>query len=83
MKRYFYALFGAGGIQVGKFLRCDVHPFHPDLMQKLMTDVAHGLSMAQRILVRPEHVTILSVTELEPEVAAARWPKDFETAEQP
>lgn len=80
MTRYFYVTWMCRGDAGTLFTRAQHHPLHPTTYDALRTQLARAATVAAGgELVRPAEVLILDAMELEAEVAAAQFPKDFPT----
>jgi hypothetical protein len=77
--RYFFVTFLTPIGPGAEFFRSELHPLHPEAMSKITAKVARGVTKATGGQLCPQGaIFIQGAQELEPEVAVARFPKDFE-----
>ena len=80
MARYWYVNFVTEQGPSACFYRSEKHPLHPDELPKVAGKISNLLTKATSVITYPSGVCITGLIELESDVAAARWPVDFEMA---
>lgn len=77
--RYFFVTFLTPIGPGAEFFRSELHPLHPKAMADIQGKVARGVARATGgQICQAGSIFVQSAQELEPEVAIARFPKDFD-----